>query len=150
MNLFFLANTYAHEGPPYPILVDHQFNEHKLSVWADPDTGNGSFYFYPEGVNKKEFRYEITASPQANPLHLIKGETDSLKLVIPFDQNLMWNVTIRVKDKVSQSTLTTKTLALEVTPPGPNKLEFAIYLVPFIILAIFWAKIILIKQKKKS
>ncbi|HEX2163472.1 MAG TPA: hypothetical protein VHM02_05945, partial [Thermoanaerobaculia bacterium] len=34
----------AHEGPPYPIVVDRPAGPVLLSVWADPDVGTGTFH----------------------------------------------------------------------------------------------------------
>ncbi|MEZ6019457.1 MAG: hypothetical protein R3F17_04945 [Planctomycetota bacterium] len=38
----------AHDGPPYPICVDEAIGSLTLSIWADPDVGEGTFYYYVE------------------------------------------------------------------------------------------------------
>ncbi|HEX8293582.1 MAG TPA: hypothetical protein VF570_17600, partial [Pyrinomonadaceae bacterium] len=38
------ARAGAHEGPPYPILVDKNLGPSVASVWADPDVGTGTFF----------------------------------------------------------------------------------------------------------
>ena len=39
------ARVRAHEGPPYPILVDKTLGPCVVSVWSDPDVGTGTFFF---------------------------------------------------------------------------------------------------------
>src|SRR5215510_7571836 len=34
----------AHEGPPYPIMVDKMIGPCLVSVWADPDVGIGTYF----------------------------------------------------------------------------------------------------------
>ena len=34
----------AHQGPPYPLLVDRTVGPWIVSVWADPDVGVGTFF----------------------------------------------------------------------------------------------------------
>src|SRR5690606_13796095 len=34
----------AHEGPPFPIVVDHEIGPMLVSVWTDPDIGIGTFF----------------------------------------------------------------------------------------------------------
>src|SRR5690606_18304045 len=42
----------AHEGPPFPVLLDEPAGDVLVSVWADPDIGDATFYIIvetPEG-----------------------------------------------------------------------------------------------------
>ena len=44
----------AHEGPPFPIIVDRKAGPYVASVWTDPDLGTGTFFVIlepPEGRN---------------------------------------------------------------------------------------------------
>ena len=138
----------AHEGPAFPILVDHTFNQNKISVWADPDTGNGTFFIYPEGPGISTFTYEIKAHLKNKTSHMLVTKGSNTNLSLPFDQDATWNITLNVYNKDSKVLLTSKTLELEVTPPGPTQTEFVIYLIPFLIIGMFWLKISLVKRKK--
>ncbi len=143
----------AHEGPAYPIIVDHPFFTNKLtaklSVWADPDTYKGTFFFYLDNSKLSSALYQVEASPQNAPTHVLKVESSENILIVPFDQNLMWNVTIKLLDPKNREILTSKKVVLEVTPPGPNKTEFVIYLIPFVIVAAFWIKMTVVKRNNK-
>ena len=159
-SLLVISEVFAHEGPPYPILVDQKFLTYKLSVWADPDTENGTFLFYPEGENLKSdnYIYEVKATPQMGSKEILKGT--SLQSVdekgkftytatIPFSSEGMWNVEIKVKNKQNGDILLNQTIAVSVTPPGPNPMETLIYMIPFVLLGLIWIKVVIHKRKKK-
>src|SRR5690606_31855498 len=38
------APVRAHEGPPFPIIVDERVGPYVVSVWTDPDIGIGTFF----------------------------------------------------------------------------------------------------------
>ena len=38
------ATARAHDGPPFPILVDQKVGPCMISVWTDPDVGTGTFF----------------------------------------------------------------------------------------------------------
>ncbi|MGV3720338.1 MAG: hypothetical protein ACO1SX_05450, partial [Actinomycetota bacterium] len=40
----------AHQGPPYPIIVDRAVGPYTFTVWADPDVGTATFYMNVEGA----------------------------------------------------------------------------------------------------
>lgn len=154
---FFIFNCLlAHEGPPYPIVVDHAFNQSKLSIWADPDTGEGTFSFYIEGGNSMEqISIELEASPADNlekKLYAIAQYNPDNKNYIsyiakvPFDREALWNITFKLKR--GEEILTTKMIPVEVTPPGPTRWEFAIFLIPFVIIGFIWVRVLLFKRKK--
>ena len=87
----------AHEGPPYPILVDKMIGPCLVSVWADPDVGVGTFFIILEppqgGKLPEDVTVEIGARPVSGRLAETrhKAERESLrgrtqfKAEIPFD-----------------------------------------------------------------
>src|SRR5262245_37964467 len=34
----------AHEGPPFPLVVDQKVDRYVLSIWTDPDVGTALFF----------------------------------------------------------------------------------------------------------
>lgn len=161
--------SFAHEGPPFPILVDHVFGNSKISVWADPDTENGTFLIYPESQESQDSKdskdspesliFEVKATPkdQAEPIlkstaltSQIENGKASYTATLPFPTEGLWDVTIQVKNKQNGDILTSATIPVEVTPPGPSKTEFAVYLVPFLLIGAIWIRVILYKRKKTS
>lgn len=162
LTAFLLSSfSFAHEGPPFPILVDHAFGNSKISVWADPDTGSGTFLFYPEGTehSQESLIYEVKATPKDQTEPILKsaalnaqtenGKT-SYTATLPFPTEGWWDVTIHVKNKQNGDILTSAMIPVEVTPPGPSKTEFAVYLVPFVLIGAIWIRVILYKRKKTS
>lgn len=162
--IFLLSSLFcvsAHEGPPFPIIVDHAFADFKLSVWADPDTENGTFTFYPEGkaLKKDDLFFEIKAHPKDQEGPILKSTSlqavedkgrYSYNATLPFPTNGLWDVVVVVKNKQNGDTLTTATATIEVTPPGPNKGEFVLYMLPFLVVAAIWLKVIIRKRRKKT
>ena len=61
--LFILVNltvtAHAHEGPPYPIIVDQPSGPYVITVWADPDVGVGTFYVTLEAAGGGELPEEL-------------------------------------------------------------------------------------------
>lgn len=158
--LFLITNSIAlkaHEGPPFPILVDKKINDGILTIWADPDTGEGTFYLYLEGAGGQESTIELIAKPQNIPSFELSTQAaridatpkrSTYKAILPFDRPLMWKVEFRIKQNgnMVQSII----LPVEVTPPGANKLEFAVYLLPFLMIGFIWVKIVMVKLKKST
>src|SRR6185436_18273813 len=47
MGVFWLASSAplpAHEGPPFPIVMDRREGPFVVSIWTDPDVGTGKFF----------------------------------------------------------------------------------------------------------
>ncbi|MBC7711689.1 MAG: hypothetical protein H7177_00015 [Rhizobacter sp.] len=160
-SMLVISEVFAHEGPPFPILVDQKFLTNKISVWTDPDTEKGTFLFYPEGENLKgdDFIYQIKATPTTGPKEILsalamKGEQQNGRFTytatIPFPRAMVWNVEILVKNKQNGDVLLDQTLPVEVTPPGPNRTEILVYLIPFLIIGGIWIKVVIHKRKKTT
>jgi hypothetical protein len=138
----FYLSVFAHEGPAYPILVDRPIK--------------GSFTLFLEGENTSNFTIELTASPVDDPHHILKalgqllpdGESNrsTYSTTLPFERSIMWNVEFVLKQNGHSDT--SFTLPVDVTPPGPNKLEFAVYFLPFLLLGFVWVKVVIAKKKR--
>lgn len=149
------CNVFAHEGPAFPVLVDRPISEGHVSVWADPDTGNGTFDIYIEGKTLPAEGLQVTltakAADQAGALlsaraGLTKSETErqSYRAALPFDREGMWNVELKFKqnNRTEHSVL----IPVEVTPPGPNRWEFALFFLPFIIVGFIWVRVLMARR----
>lgn len=140
--------AFAHEGPPFPILMDKPIAGYVVSVWADPDIGDAQFYIIVEapggGMPAATPRVTMWIEPTNGRLDRATYETIEKPLrnqleffARPyFDQQDDWTVGIQVTPPGGQTEeLTTE---VESTPPGYGRWDFAIYLFPFVFLGGFW------------
>jgi hypothetical protein len=141
----------AHEGPPYPILVDRVTGPYRVSVWADPDVGTGTFHVYLEPassvalpdpcdvqvlVRPADGRLPEAGYP-ADPRRPQRGSR-RFEAKAQFDREGPWNVRFRVS---SAAGLAEADTLVAVTPPGQGPfLDFAIYLFPFVAVAFLFLK----------
>lgn len=147
----------AHDGPAFPILVDKSIGKIKLSIWADPDTFKGTFDLFLEGNSLSLYRIELTASPVNDSSHQLKvealplqniGDLKNFRAILPFDREVMWNVQFSLKQ--SDGAENTIIIPISVTPPGPNKFEFALYFLPFLLAGLIWVRVTFAKRKHST
>src|SRR6476659_3503198 len=69
----------AHQGPPFPILVDQTAGPYVVSVWTDPDIGTGTFFVILEAPEGKRLpartRVRIGIRPVSGRLPEVLYET---------------------------------------------------------------------------
>lgn len=154
----------AHEGPPYPICVDEPVGPITLSIWADPDVGEGTFFYYVEppldgvrveafaqfqglagadgeaGVGELEAR-GVSADPDQRAAYQQIG-------TLPFERRGDWKMTfsvLRGKESLGQVQL-----PVEVTPPGLGRLYLLWYAIPFFAAAAIWLRMFLASRAYSS
>lgn len=139
----------AHEGPPYPIIVDKIVGPCVMSVWADPDVGIGTFFIILEppkgGAIPDDIKVEIAVQPVSGRLpeasypaarEKLRGRAQ-FKAEVPFDAQEFWRV--RVLLRTSQGSGET-TAEVEATPPGFGRWDLLIYLFPFLLIGLLWLR----------
>lgn len=140
--------AFAHQGPPFPILMDQPLAGYVVSVWADPDIGDAQFYIIveaPEGGRPADVpQVEMWVEPIDGRLDRVSYETTRQPVrnqvefaARPyFDQRDQWTVGFQVTAPGGETQeLTTE---VESTPPGYGPVDFVIYLFPFVFLGGFW------------
>lgn len=138
----------SHDGPPYPIVVDHPLESGRLDVWADPDVGEGTFIMLIKDsrlASTDAFRISMRARSNRGPHSFVdyvakrdeelEKSAGSVAFVgkVPFDHEGSWRVGFLVEGEIIE-------VDVDVTPPGPNRVEFLIYLLPFIGVGFLWGK----------
>jgi hypothetical protein len=143
------ALAFAHEGPPYPILVDQTLGPCVVSVWADPDVGTGTFFFIleppPGGRLPDDLRVEVGVRPVSGRLpeavHATEREDQGgrvqYKALVPFDAQELWRVRVHLQSAQGGGEATTD---VEVTPPGYGRWDLLIYLLPFVAVGALWLR----------
>jgi hypothetical protein len=149
----------AHEGPPFPILMDEPTAGYVVSVWADPDIGEAVFYVQVAAADGQRPQADaapavtLWVEPTSGRLSRIEYEGVRQDLrnrlqfeVRPhFDQRDMWTVGVRLQTPGGTSEeLTTE---VESTPPGLGAWDLAIYSLPFALLAGLWVVAIVRRRR---
>lgn len=148
----------AHDGPPFPILVDEEIGGRTLSVWADPDVGQGTFYLYlPDEADALEPSVSIRL--EARPLDGSSYETSSVAesaaagqpyqriALLDFPHQGTWSVRIVLESPDGQDVVSTD---LEVTPTGFGKLDLLWSSAPFLLLGFVWLKAFLRRRSLEN
>lgn len=111
-----------------------------VSVWADPDLGEGSVYVAVDG-GQAEPRVRVTVRPVSGrlPPATYPGERMPLKRVQfvahpKFDRREMWTLTVEIAPDVSWST------TVEATPPGAGPWDLVINAFPFVCFGAVWLR----------
>lgn len=141
----------AHEGPPYPVIVDETHGPWSVSVWADPDVGIGTFWVQltrdaehdlpddtqvhvsvaPSDGRVEPVRYAAREEPwQAGQSHVAE---------VDFPTREFWTVRIEL-DSPSRGARAELVVNVEVTPPGYGPIDLLLYSWPFAALGLLWLR----------
>jgi hypothetical protein len=148
----------AHEGPPYPILVDKMIGPCLVSVWSDPDVGIGTFFVLLDpprgGALPEDITVEIGVRPVSGRLaearYKAERENSSgrvqFKAEVPFDAQERWVTRILLKSSHGSGDAAVE---VEVTPPGYGRWDLLLYLFPFLAVGFLWLKAFLRGRSRK-
>lgn len=134
----------AHEGPPYPLLVDWKLGDGKATLWVDPDVGIGSFIFVAEGalLAVPDLKFVLKAQPAdgTSPAQTAVSRPDPTRAgqflaEIPFASRGVWQLTIEAQFAGQSETKQTE---VEVTPPGLGAVDLIWYALPFVAIGGLW------------
>jgi hypothetical protein len=150
------APSRAHEGPPFPILVDRTVGPYVTSVWTDPDVGTGTFFVVvepPEGKSLPE-RTQVRIGVQpvdgrlAEALYDAKvqsGREGHYFTEVRFDRRELWRVRVLLDGSEGGGELTT---AVEATPAGTiGPIGLLLYPLPFLAIGFLWLKAALRRRR---
>lgn len=147
------APVRAHEGPPFPIIVDERVGPYVVSVWTDPDIGIGTFFVVleppgddplPEGtVVRIGVRPVSGRLPEvwyrAEPQPVRYGERHYAE--VEFDQGEVWRVRVEVMGREGGGEVAAE---VEATPDGDiGPIGLLIYALPFAAIGALWLKAVI-------
>jgi len=147
--LFASPPAYAHEGPPYPIIVDKTTDLCVLSVWGDPDVGTGTFFIMldplPGRVVPADIKVSLTVQPVSKrlPEATHSAAIDSsvkrvqFKAEIPFDAEERWHLRVHLQSPPEAADAAAE---IDVTPPGFGRWDLLVYLFPFLLIGLLWLR----------
>ncbi|HTQ81597.1 MAG TPA: hypothetical protein VMM92_16495, partial [Thermoanaerobaculia bacterium] len=125
--LAFARPAAAHQGPPFPILVDQRVGPYVAQVWTDPDIGIGTFYVVlepPKGAAMPAWtKVKIAVAPVSGRLREVAYDMTPESVhtgarflgKVQFDRGEMWNVRVSVDSAAGGGELRSK---VEATPDG--------------------------------
>ena len=148
----------AHDGPPYPILVDERVGDWTLSVWADPDVGEGTFFYYVDhaaGAAPEELRIRVISEPLDKTSGTVVGESVASEPgepfqqigTLPFDHRGLWATRFELHPRDRRDeVLGTLTFELDVTPPGLGAIDILWFAFPFLVVGGLWLRVLLAQR----
>lgn len=157
--LQFPSLTIAHDGPPFPIIVDQQVGPCIISVWTDPDIGEGSFFIITQPAPNNSIPSDLTVQLAVQPTSGRLPETTysavredlsgqvQYKTMVHFDVQEMWRV--RVKLQSAQGNGEAESF-VEPTPEGLGRWDLLIYVLPFVAIGFLWLRAFLSKRGQKK
>ena len=140
----------AHEGPPFPILVDREVGPYRVSVWTDPDIGTGIFFVVLEPADGGEMpepsRVEVGVRPVSGRLDEAVYAAEAQRVrhgaryytEVAFDRGEMWHVRVRIDGPGGGGELHAE---VEATPDGTiGPIGLVLYALPFLAVGFLWLK----------
>jgi hypothetical protein len=153
------ATASAHDGPPFPIIVDQKVGPCTISVWADPDVGTGTFFIIvsaPSGSTiPGDLKVVVSVQPSSGRLAeaSYSAEHEDLrgqiqyKALVPFDAQELWRVRVRLQSAESSGEAVA---TVEATPPGLGRWDLLVYLLPFLAVGFLWFLAVVRKRSRTS
>jgi hypothetical protein len=139
----------AHEGPPYPLIMDEPMPPWTVSLWADPDVGIGTFYMTVEAAPGHALPPDTHVRLWVMPADGRREEVafDAERTVrdddqrhvaeVEFDTEEDWSIRVVIE---AASARRECTFIEPVTPPGFGALDLLWYAAPFVLVGFLWVK----------
>lgn len=147
----------AHEGPPFPIVVDREVGPYLVSIWTDPDIGIGTFFVIFEPVDDQPLPdihdVRIGVQPVSGRLDEVLYDAEPQRVgygaryyaEVEFDQGEYWTVRIVIDGEEGGGEIISE---VEATPDGTiGPIGLVLYALPFIAVAFLWIKAVLRRRQ---
>jgi hypothetical protein len=149
----------AHNGPPFPIIVDQRIGPCVISLWTHPDIGIGTFWAMvdplPGGRIPEDLHIRIGIQPVNGRLHeviyatqreALRGQVQ-YKVEAPFDRQEF--VRARVLVESSQGTGQAAS-TVEVTPVGLGRWDLLLFGLPFLGVGFLWFRAMTVSRNRRK
>ena len=149
----------AHEGPPFPIIVDAEVGPYLVSVWTDPDIGIGTFFVVFEPVSDDHppdiTSVRVGVEPTSGRLDEVMYAAESQRVrngaryytEVEFDQGEMWQVRVTIEGEDWEGELNSE---VEATPDGTiGPIGLLVYALPFVGIGILWFRAIIVRRRQE-
>jgi len=149
----------AHNGPPFPIIVDRPAGPVVISLWTHPDVGIGTFFVIVKapsgGVIPSDLKFDIAVQPATGRLkearypmqrEWLRGQVQ-YNASVPFDAQELWKVTVFVASKEGSGQASA---SVEVTPPGLGRWDLLFFACPFLGVGFLWFRVLVRRRKVRQ
>ena len=149
--------AHAHNGPPFPIIVDQKTGPCKISVWTHPDIGTGTFFVMvdplPGASVPSDLKVRLGIQPVSSRLPEVFYDTQREKqrdqvqfnAVVDFDRQDFFRVRIQLESSAGNGEAVSQ---VEATPQGFGRWDLLFYLSPFLFLGVVLLRGILRRRKQ--
>jgi hypothetical protein len=145
--LAFCCRTFAHNGPPFPILTDQRVGPCVISLWTHPDVGTGTFFVMvdplPGASVPADLKIQIGVTPVSGRLpeamywawrEKLRGQVE-FKSEVQFDQDEIWKVRLVLQSSAGGGEARSQ---VEATPPGFGRWDLLLFALPFLGAGFLW------------
>jgi hypothetical protein len=153
------APAWAHIGPPYPIMENRKIGNLTVSVWSNPDVGEGSFFVVidpPKGASvPSDMKVQVVVQPVSGRLpeqrydawrEKLRNRVE-FKALVPFDKEETW----RVRVLLASAEVTGETdTEVPVTPTLLGRWSLLFFLLPFLAIAALWLRAVSVRRKRRE
>jgi hypothetical protein len=155
--LGFTLPAKAHNGPPFPIIVDKKVGPCTVSLWTHPDVGTGTFFVIltpqPGVTCPDDLKIEIGVQPVSGRLPEVRypARREELrgqlqyKTEVVFDAQEFWNVRLVLNSARGSGEASAR---VEATPPGLGRWDLLFYVSPFLAIAVLWGRAIARRRRR--
>ncbi len=147
--ILFAPLARAHNGPPFPIIVDQRVGPCIVSLWTHPDIGVGTFFVMvdaaPGHAIPSDLKIDLGIQPVSGRLaeviyatrrENLRGQVE-YKTEVNFDRQEFWRARLIVHSSQGDGE---STASVEATPAGFGRWDLLLYLLPFAGVGFLWFK----------
>lgn len=152
--------AHAHEGPPFPIIVDEPLGPYVVSVWTDPDIGTGIFFVVLEPVGDAPLPAGTVVRIGVRPISGRRGEVvyraepqpvrygERYFAEVEFDRGEMWAIRVEVSGPGGGGEARA---TVEATPDGTiGPIALLLYALPFVAVGFLWLKAVMRRRSSAA
>jgi tetratricopeptide (TPR) repeat protein len=151
--------AHAHNGPPFPIIVDQRVGPCIVSLWTHPDIGLGTFFVMveapPGATIPGDLKIDLGIQPVSGRLpeviyptrrENLRGQVE-FKTEVNFDRQDFFRARLILSSSQGGSE---SSASVEATPAGFGRLDLLLYLLPFAGVGFLWFKAVSTRRKFKK
>lgn len=155
------APVAAHEGPPFPVVVDEEMGPYLVSVWTDPDIGIGTVFVVLEpherGAELPPARVSVGVEPVSGRLEevLYRAEPQEVRVgarhftEVEMDRGEMFRLRVTVDGPDGAGGEASATVL--ATPDGTiGPIGLLLYPLPFVAVGFLWLKAVLARRERPA